>query len=713
MSKTNMKRRTFLKFSTLAGSGLLVGCSFSSTKIISNTNLPDAKLGMWVRIDEDEKINLVVPASEMGQHAHTGQAMLVAEELEVKWDKINVLTAPFNSEYKIGWGSQSTGGSGSIQKWWTKLRQIGASSRLMLIEAAASKWEVPSSECYAKEGIIIHKKTNRELSYGQVCNIASTITAIDDPPLKQFNEFKFIGKSLQKIHTTSKTNGKAVYGIDIRIKGMLFAAVRQSPVFGGKVSSYNEKEAKTVKGVNHIVKIPNGIAVVANSTWEAQKGLSLLNPKFEGGESIGVNNQTINEAISRNLDEIGKSDDEYTKSLDVEYQMPYLHHATMEPMNCTAFVQEDFCEVWVPTQHQTKTQKAIKEVTGFSDEKIKINTTLMGGAFGRRLEVDFVIQAVTISKILKKPIQVLFDREEDTKHGFYRPISTSRFQIQIGTDGLPVKWENQTVQPNLLARSAPPLRWFDFDPFAVGGSVHDYPVLQKHFYEIENINLKHKGVELGIPIGSWRAPPNSINVFYIESVIDELAFLSKIDPAIYRLRLIKNSQRHRNVLEKVIDKSGWFNKTNKEYGLGIAINDWIPIEEKKSIVALIAKVHVSKKGKLKVEKVDCVIDCGIVINPDSVIAQVEGSIIMGLSAALFEEITIDNGSVEQSNFDDYRIARMKDAPEINVSIVDSNLEPTGTGEPASSPIVPAITNAIFAATGKRIRKLPIGKQKLV
>ena len=714
MKNSNMNRRTFLKVTTVAGSGLLVGCTFDSPKLISSAQVKETELGLWVRISRDNKITLILPASEMGQQAHTGQAMILSDELEANWETIQVVTAPVHSEYMTS-SSQNTGGSGSIQHWWERLRLVGAGTREMLTSAAAKKWNVPVSECKAKNGYVVHSPSGKKSSYGLLAEDAAKLSTPGNPRLKTPDQYSLIGKPIPKVHIPAKINGSAKFGVDVRLPGMLFAAVSQSPVFGGQLKSYDEVAAKGIRGVEYVVPIPNGVAVVADTNWHANEGLKVLNPEFEGGESIGLDSKKVSDKLRSTLDELGKSDLLGRKVLDVEYEMPYLQHATMEPMNCTAHVTSDSCQVWAPTQDQLGTLEAAMEVTGLSENQIKIHTTLIGGGFGRRLLPDFVTQAVIVSKALKKPVQVAWSREEDTQHGFYRPASMSRFQVELGEDGMPVKWKNQVAQPNLatLAFKLPLLKWIDFDPMVIASSVHDYPIIPKHFYKVEGIDMTHTGVDLGVPIGPWRAPPNSINVFYLESVIDELSYMAGVDPLDYRIKLIKNSPRHLSVLKQVANQAGWGKSLPEGHGLGISINDWPPMDDAPSVVAQVAEVSVSKRGKIKVHRVDCVVDCGLVINPDSVKAQMEGSIVMGMSQALFEQLTLENGRVAQSNFDDYKIARMRDMPEIEVSIVNSDAPPKGCAEPGTAPIVSAITNAIFASTGKRIRRLPIGKQKLV
>ncbi|MEC8260562.1 MAG: molybdopterin cofactor-binding domain-containing protein, partial [SAR324 cluster bacterium] len=506
-------------------------------------------------------------------------------------------------------------------------------------------------------------------------------------------------------------------GIDVRIPNMKFATVKQSPVFGGELAEYDSKAALAIKGVEAVIQIPHGVAVVADSTWHAMQGLEALEPKFNGGRTVGLDSQTIYETLKKAANnDIATSEMKDSDVVEAEYEIPYLHHAAMEPINCTAFVTENFCEMWAPTQNQHACMEVAKKVTGLPEEKIKINSMMMGGSFGRRLMDDYVEQALLVSKSLKKPVQVVWSREEDTRHGFYRPASVSKFRIKVDSEGIPNKWENQVSQENLAASEfffGPTFGALNFDPMTIPGRVHDYPIIPKHFYKVDGVDVGHFPVQLGVPVGPWRAPPNSINVFYTESIMDELANAAGVDPLEYRLRFLHESPRHKTILEQVAKQANWGTKLPKGQGRGVAINDWFPLEGVTTVVAQVAEVSINTRGRVKINRVDCVVDCGVVVNPDSVVAQIEGSIIMGMSATLFEQITLDDGQVVQGNFDDYKIARMRDTPEINVTIVESNRPPSGSGEPATSPIVPAITNAIFAATGKRIRKLPIGKQKLV
>jgi isoquinoline 1-oxidoreductase beta subunit len=703
MNNTAMTRRTFLKVTTVAGSGLAVGCVFGSAPNLSSPQAEESQLGVWVRIAADNRITLVVPASEMGQGAHTGQAMLLAEQLEADWDTIEVVTAPVGSEYgnKKFLNHQVTGGSSSVTAWWDELSEVGAATREMLVKAAAQRWQVPASECSARAGRVHHEATARSLDYGQLAGAASRLRPPWRPKLKPEKAYRLIGKPVPRLDIPSKVNGSAVFGIDVRRHGMRFAAVSQSPVFGGEVASYDEASALGVKGVESVVAVPNGIAVVADSTWHAQKGLEALAPTFTGGITKGLDSTRVNTMLRETLDEIGKAEVEGPGTIDVEYQVPFLMHATLEPMNCTAHVTETACDVWVPTQDQDKSESAAVEASGLPSDQVNIHTTLSGGGFGRRLEADFVTQAVTLSKAVSKPVQVIWSREEDTRHGFYRPASMSRFQISLGADGKPERWANQLACPSVAATIFPIVAWFDFDPITYEGAK---PIP----YAVADFDMEYSGVEFGVPIGSLRSVGALHNGFYVESVIDEAAHLAGADPFEYRLALLEEHPRYRKVLERVARESNWGSALPERSGRGIAITECFD-----SVIAQVVEVSVTDRGRLKIHRVDCVADCGRVVNPDIVRSQMEGGIVFGLSIAMREEITIENGHVVQSNFDDYRIMKMKESPLVNVHIMQSDADSGGAGEPGVPPAAPALTNAIYAATGKRIRRMPIGKQQLI
>lgn len=703
MISAAMSRRTFLKVTTVAGTGLAVGCVFDNEPTLTASAGEGGQEGLWVRVSPDNRITLVVPASEMGQGAHTGQAMLLAEQLEADWDTIEVVTAPVGSAYgnkKILY-QQVTGGSSSVTAWWEKLSEVGAATRELLVEAAAQQWQVSASQCTARAGRVYHEATARSLDYGQLAGAAARLSPPWRPKLKPQEAYRLVGKPIPRLDIPAKVNGSAVFGIDVRRPGMRFAAVSQSPVFGGEATSYDESSAFAVKGVESVVAVPNGIAVVADSTWHAHKGLEALAPKFAGGVTRGLDSAKVDAMLRSKLDEMGKVEIEGAGTIDVEYQVPFLMHATLEPMNCTADVTENSCDVWVPAQNQDRCESAAVDASGLSSDQVNIHTTLCGGGFGRRLESDFVTQAVTISRAVSKPVQVIWSREEDTQHGFYRPASMSRFQISIGANGKPERWANQLACPSVAATFFPPVAWFDFDPTTYEGA-------KPTPYTLPDFDMKYSNVEFGVPIGSLRSVGALHNCFYVESAIDEAAHLAGADPFEYRRELLVEHPRHQKVLERVAKASNWGTALPEGHGRGIAI-----VECFDSVVAQVAEVSITGRGRLKIHRVDCVVDCGRVVNPDIVKSQMQGGIVFGLSIAMREEITIENGRVVQSNFDDYRIMKLKDSPVVNVHVIQSDRESGGAGEPGVPSAAPALTNAIFAATGKRIRRLPIGKQQLI
>ena len=699
MLENYFKRRDLIRKSAYAGVGFMIGLSLDKKYIFADKYEHGEKLGIWIRINSNGDTTLIVPSSEMGQGVNTSLPMILAEELDADWNIIKTETAPVNPEYKNpkSHGSQMTGGSNSVKGFLPLLREVGAAAREMLKTAASLRWEVPKEECKSQKGQIIHSKTGRKLSYGELAETAGKLDIPSNPPLKLKKNFSLIGKSIPRLDIPIKVNGHAKFGIDIRLPKMLFATVKQSPVFGGEILSYDEKAAKKIKGVKAILKLKNEIAVVADNTWSAKKGMEALLPKFHEGKTVGLNSQKLKKDLITALDKEGKAEFSGYKVLDLEYEVPFLAHATLEPMNCTADVKEKFCEVWVPTQNQGKSMDVTKEITNLDEEKIKIHTTFLGGGFGRRSETDFVEQAVSISKMLKKPVQLTWMREEDIQHDYYRPACISRFQISLGNNGLPLKWKNQLAGSSILKRFVPAMGWLGFDPTSTEGA-KELP------YSIPDFDFDYSLVDSGIPVGFWRSVGNSYNAFFTESAIDEAAHLAKIDPLTYRKKVLKKQPRFLAVLEKLRINSNWHRNLPKGHGLGISIQKSFG-----SITGSVIEVFLDASRVLKLKNVWIVIDCGEVVNPDTVKSQMEGGFIFGLSSTISEQITINEGRVEQSNFHDYPIFKLSSCPKIFVDIIESGNEIGGVGEPSVALAAPALTNAIFSASGERIRSLPLKK----
>jgi isoquinoline 1-oxidoreductase beta subunit len=699
MGKYSLSRRVFLKKSALTFTGLIIGFTYEPESSLAVKVENAEELGIWIRIAPDGSTTLIVPSSEMGQGVNTSLSMILAEELEADWQSVKTETAPVNSKYinPESNSGQMTAGSSSVKGFWNPLRKAGAAVRLMLQKAAAQKWEIPIEECVAKSGYIYRKNSSQKLSYGELAEAAGKIDIPSDPPLKNSKDYNLVGKSIKRIDIPSKTNGSAQFGIDVRLPEMMYATIRQSPVFGGEVLSYDEDAAKSIRGVKKVTLIPNGIAVIADNTWRAKRGMEVLNLKFHGGETIGLESQQVQKELLKALDDEGKTKIEANKVLDLEYEVPFLAHAPLEPMNCTANVTDNFCEVWVPTQSQGGCMDAAKEITGLDEEQIQIHTTYLGGGFGRRGETDYVKQSLILAKALGKPIKVTWMREEDMQHDFYRPASMSRFQIGLNKDGFPISWNNQLASPSILKRFFAPMAWFNIDPLSTEGA-DEIP------YVIEDFNIDYSEVDSGVPVGFWHSVGSSFNAFFTESAIDEAAHLAQQDQFDYRMKLLSGKPRFQKVLEKVMRESKWGRILPKGHGLGISIH-----KTRGSIAGAVIEVSTDVNGMLNLNKAWIAIDCGKVINPNTVRAQMEGGFTFGLSATLGEEITLKDGRVEQSNFHDYSILRLKGSPEISVEIIESGNEIGGVGEVAVPLAAPALTNAIFSSSGRRIRSLPLSK----
>jgi isoquinoline 1-oxidoreductase beta subunit len=699
MGKYSLSRRVFLKKSSLTFTGLIIGFTYEPESSLAVKVENAEELGIWIRIAPDGSTTLIVPSSEMGQGVNTSLSMILAEELEADWQSVKTETAPVNSKYinPESNSGQMTAGSSSVKGFWNPLRKAGAAVRLMLQKAAAQKWEIPIEECVAKSGYIYRKNSSQKLSYGELAEAAGKIHIPSDPPLKNSKDYNLVGKSIKRIDIPSKTNGSAQFGIDVRLPEMMYATIRQSPVFGGEVLSYDEDAAKSIRGVKKVTLIPNGIAVIADNTWRAKRGMEVLNLKFHGGKTIGLESQQVQKELLKALDDEGKTKIEANQVLDLEYEVPFLAHAPLEPMNCTANVTDNFCEVWVPTQSQGGCMDAAKEITELDEEQIQIHTTYLGGGFGRRGETDFVKQSLILAKALGKPIKVTWMREEDMQHDFYRPASMSRFQIGLNKDGFPISWNNQLASPSILKRFFAPMAWFNIDPLSTEGA-DEIP------YAIEDFNIDYSEVDSGVPVGFWHSVGSSFNAFFTESAIDEAAHLAQQDQFDYRMKLLSGKPRFQKVLEKVMRESKWGRILPKGHGLGISIH-----KTRGSIAGAVIEVSTDVNGMLNLNKAWIAIDCGKVINPNTVRAQMEGGFTFGLSATLGEEITLKEGRVEQSNFHDYSILRLKGSPEISVEIIESGNEIGGVGEVAVPLAAPALTNAIFSSSGRRIRSLPLSK----
>ena len=662
----------------------------------------------WLRIGMDDSVLVIVDRSEMGQGVATALPMLLAEELEADWAKIRFEFAPADKAYvNTIFGIQGTGGSSSVRAAWKPLREAGARARTVLIAAAAQEWGVDPSSCRAESGAVIHSASSRRLSYGALAQRAATIPVPTEVQLKDPKDWHLAGKPTKRLDTRFKVNGTAQFGIDVRVPGMLTAVVARSPVFGGKVRSFDATAAKAVPGVRHVVQISSGVAVVGAGYWPAKLGRDALKVTWEEGPVAQVSSATISQLFAQRASQDGavaRHDGDPVAALagaaqrvEAVYEMPFLAHATMEPMNCTAHVRADGVDIWAPTQFQQGVQGAGAQIGGVAPEKVQVHTTYLGGGFGRRFELDFIIEALETSKATHAPVKVVWSREDDIHHAQYRPANYHQLRAGLDASGQPVAWTHRVVAPSIMARWFPNTIKNGLDEESVEGAV-GLP------YAVPNVHVDYQLTDTGIPVGFWRSVNNSFNAFAVEGFIDELAAAAKQDPYEYRRALLANAPRHRGVLELAATKAGWGTPLPSGRGRGIAVH-----KSFESFAAQVAEVSVSGAGEVRVHRVVCAIDCGMYVNPSTIEAQMQGGIVYGLTAALRGAITIDRGRVVQNNFNDYQMLRLAEMPVVEVYIVPSTDGPGGVGEPGTPPIAPAVCNAIFAATGKRIRRLPVGK----
>jgi isoquinoline 1-oxidoreductase subunit beta len=707
-SASGLSRRGFLQTGAVAGGGLLLSLSlpFASREAeAADSFTPNA----FIRIGSDGSIVLTMPYVEMGQGTYTSIPMLIAEELEVDLGQVQLEHAPPNEKLygnPLLAGVQATGNSNAIRAAWQPLRQAGAIARTMLVSAAAKRWNVDPATCRTQSGEVLHTPTSKRIKYGELAADAARVPVPENVVLKRPEEFKLIGTPAKRLDTPAKINGTAIYGIDVRPQGVKIATLAQSPVFGGRVKRMDDAAAKAVKGVRQIVRLDDAIAVVADHMGAAKKGLAALVIEWEDGPHAKLNTReivgelekaTLNAgAVAQNIGDVGKAMAGAVTKVEATYQVPFLAHATMEPMNCTVHVRRDGCEVWVGTQVAARAQAAAAKTAGLPLDKVVVHNHLIGGGFGRRLEIDGVIRAVEIAKHVDGPVKVVWTREEDIQHDMYRPCFFDRISAGLDAKGKPIAWNNRFAGSSIVARWLPPGFNNGLDADTTEGAIH-------LAYALPNMHVEYVRVEPpGIPTAFWRSVGPSHNVFVTECFMDELAAAAKQDPVAYRRDLLANAPRAKAVLELAAEKAGWGQPLSGRVGRGISLQHAF-----ETYMAQVAEVDVSTNGAVRVRRVTCAVDCGTVINPDTVRAQIQSGIIFGITAALYGNITFKDGRVEQSNFDTYQILRIDEAPVIDVHIVQSREPPGGMGETGTSAIVPAVTNAIFAATGKRLRKLPV------
>lgn len=750
-----MKRRHFIGAIALGTGGLAVGWGLwpARQRLLPSKPLPPVAshpaFNGWVRIGEDDRVTVVMGRSEMGQGSHTGLAMLLADELGARWDQVQIEQAPFDNIYNNQavaadglpfhpdnqgqlkraaqfltgktmreFGLMMTGGSSSIKDLWLPMREAGASARAMLAQAAAAKWQLPVNDIVVADGMVSHG-SGKSASFGELALLAAQQTRPETVTLKTPAQFKLIGHPIPRLETIDKVNGSAIFGSDVRPPGLLFACVGMNPELGGSYQSLDDAVVKTMPGVKKALAVPplygstTAVAVVAQTTYQAMQGLRKLPVEWSPGKASDISDATVQTRFKEALDSNsgftyfseGDADRAIAaskKTVQAEYSAPYLAHAAMEPLTCTVWFKDGAAEVWASTQITDLARHVVAKVLGISSDKVQLHLTLLGGGFGRRLEMDVIAQAAFIAKACEgSPVQTLWDRTQDLQHDFYRPAAASRFTAALDDNGQLTAWHNlstsQAVLPQVLSRL-----------FGLPAAGPDKTTAEGAFdqaYEWPNAKISHCAVDLPIPVGFWRSVGHSHQAFFKESFVDEVAHAAGQDAVAFRLSLLKNHPRHAKVLQTVAEKSGWKPSAYRapdgsQRAMGLALH-----ESFGSIVAQVVEVSVLQQ-KIKVHRVWCVIDCGTAINPDLIAQQMEGSVAFGLSAALYGRIQLNKGRVQQSNFHDYPILRMPDMPKVDTFIIPSDATPEGVGEPGTPPVAPAVANALFTLTGQRLRSLP-------
>jgi len=710
-------RRKFLKDSAALMGGLVIGfyipMSGGRAYAAEAQPKPVYPPNAFIRIASDDSITIIVNKSEMGQGVYTSLPMLIAEELEADWSRIVVESAPVATVYNhTGFAMQLTGGSTSIASSWEQLRRVGASGRIMLIRAAAQRWGVPEGECHAENSQVIHAASGKRSSYGALADAAGKLPLPDNVPLKPPKDFKIIGKPTRRLDTPAKINGSAQFGIDVYLPGMLTVVIARSPVFGGKVKRFDATEARKVAGVQGVYQVPTGIAVAATGFWPAKTARELLEIEWEEGPGAAISTTKMRAeylalaktpgAVARKDGDTGQGLKSAHKTVSADYEIPYLAHAAMEPLNVVVDLKTNHCSIWTGTQAPTMDRNMAAQVAMLDPDQVEIHTTFLGGGFGRRANPrsDFVIEAVQAAVEIKQPIKVVWTREDDMRGGNYRPMWTDHIEAGIAKDGKPLAWKHTLVGQSIIAGTS-------FENFLVkdGIDVTSVEGAATLPYLIPNLQVELHSPTNEVPVQWWRSVGHSHTAFVVETMIDELAHLAKKDPVAYRLDSLPADSRYRGVLQLAAAKAGWRKLILPAgHAYGVAVH-----ESFNSYVAEIAEVSLDN-GKIRVHRVVAAVDCGMVVNPDGVRQQIESAVVYGLSAALHGAITLENGRVIQSNFNDYMPLRFSEMPQVETYILPSNEEPSGIGEPGTPPIAPAVANAVFALTGKRLRRMPFDQE---
>jgi isoquinoline 1-oxidoreductase subunit beta len=705
--KTELSRRTLITGGLAVGAGLTISVPLGGR--VRRARAQQAGVfapNQWLRIDRDGVVTMVNSVPEMGQGSLTTTSMIIADELDTSLDKMKIEQAPANPALYANpvTKSQSYGGSRGVRDHIEMWRKSAAAAREMLKQAAANEWGVPVESVDTEPDVVIHRPSGRRLAYGQLVDKAQQLPVPQNPKLKTPDQFRYIGKMVKRRDTPDKITGKAVYGMDVQLPGMLIASIERCPVNGGKVKSFDATAARAVKGVKQVVQVSNGVAVVADTFWAATNGRRALKITWDEGPLAQVSTPMISREYAqaaRQPGQVARNDGDADKALaagkviEAVYEVPYLEHACMEPMNATAQVTDGACTIWAPTQNPGGTQQTGARLTGVPMDKVVVHTTLLGGGFGRRGEQDFIVDAVQVAKAMKgTPVKTMWTREDDLTHGFYRPATYNVFRAALDANGMPAAWTTRMVGPGILIQKGR-LKAGQIDPAAVE-AVRNMP------YDVPNLRIEWIDKDYGLPVGFWRSVGPSQNGFIIESFVDELAHAAKKDPFEYRRALLGKSPRHKAVLELVAQKANWGAPPPAGQARGIAV-----VFSYGSYAATVAEVSVASDGTPRVHRLVTAIDAGMAVNPDQVKAQMEGGAVYALTAVYYGKITIDKGRVQQKNFHDYRMLRINEMPVVEVHILDSGHPAGGLGEPGVPSVAPAVCNAIHALTGKRIRQLPI------